>query len=104
VYFRLTADHVELVDPQDMTAFHVVCPPGLDGDELAGRVRDAGLGELLPDDHVMVPVDAVRRYAGGDVGPDWEQELAGMLAYATRKGWTDESGTRIRAHIERTVT
>lgn len=104
MYFRITRDATELVDPQDVTAFHAVCPPGLDGAELAARVRDAGLGELLPDDHLMVPVAAVRRYAAGQVGPSWEQDLAGMVAYAARKGWTDESGTRIRAHIERTAS
>lgn len=101
MYFRITEDTAELVDPQDVTAFHVVCPPGLDGTALAGRVRDAGLGEVLPDEHVLVPVDAVRRYAAGRVGPEWEKDLTGMLAYATKKGWTDETGTRIRAHIER---
>lgn len=101
MYFRITKDSAELVDPADVTAFHVVCPPGLDGDELADRVREAGLGELLPDGHLLVPVDAIRRYANGNVGPTWERDLAGMIAYAVRKGWTDESGTRVRAHIER---
>ena len=101
VYFRITHDTAELVDPGNVTAFHVVCPPGLDGDELAARLRDAGLGELLPDGHVLVPVDAIRHHAAGNVGAGWEQDLAGMIAYATRKGWTDETGTRVRAHIER---
>lgn len=101
VYFRITQDTAELVDPGDVTAFHVVCPPGLDGDELAARLRDAGIGELLPDGHVLVPVDAIRRHAAGNVGADWEQDLAGMIAYAVRKGWTDETGTRLRAHVER---
>lgn len=100
VYFRITRDSAELVDPSDVTAFHVVTPDGLDGDELAARVRAAGLGELS-DGHVFVPVDAIRRYAEGRVGPDWERDLAGMVAYAVRKGWTDESGTRVRAHVER---
>lgn len=103
MYFRITADSAELVEPQDVTAFHVLAPPGLDGQELAGRLRDAGLGELLGDGHVLVPVDAVRRYADGRVGPTWERDLAGMVAYAERKGWTDAAGTRIRAHIERST-
>lgn len=104
MYFRITKDSTELVDPQDLTAFHAVCPPDLDHDELAAQVRDAGLGELLPDDHLMVPVDAVRRFATGHVGPTWEQDLTGMIAYAASKGWTDETGTRIRAHIEQTAS
>ena len=100
VYFRITHDTAELVDPSNVKAFHVVSPPGLDGDELAARVRDAGLGELRPDGHVFVPVDAIRRYAVGNVGADWERDLAGMVAYAASKGWTDETGTRVRAHVE----
>ena len=103
MYFRISRDSAELVEPQDLTAFHAVCPAGLDGAELAVRVQEAGLGELLGDDHLMVPVDAVRRYAGDRVGPEWEADLAGMVAYAVRKGWTDEAGTAIRAHIERTA-
>jgi hypothetical protein len=102
VYFRITRDVVELVEPQNVSAFHVTCPPDLDDSGLAGRIHDAALGELLPDDHVMVSVDAVRRYAKDRVGPTWEQDLAGMVAYAAGKGWTDDTGTQIRAHIERT--
>jgi hypothetical protein len=98
VYFRITQDSAELVDPSDVTAFHVVCPVGL---SLGARLREAGIGELLPDGDVFVPVDAIRRYAGGRVGPDWERDLAGMVAYAVRKGWADEAGARIRAHVER---
>ena len=103
MYFRITRDAAELVDPKDVTAFHAVCPPGLDGDELARLVHDAGLGELLPDDHLLIPVDAIRRYATGDLGTAWERDLDGMVAYAVRKGWADETGTRIRAHIERSA-
>jgi hypothetical protein len=100
VYFRITHDTAELVNPSDVTAFHVTAPNGLEGEALAERVRAAGLGELTQDGHVFVPVEAIRRYAEGQVGAGWEQDLAGMIAYATRKGWTDETGTRVRAHVE----
>lgn len=102
MFFRITEDSTELVEPQDVTSFSVVCPTGLGHDGLAGRVREDRLGEVLPDgDHVMVSVDAIRRYALGSVGPAWEQDLAGMIGYATGKGWVSEDGTRVRAHIER---
>jgi hypothetical protein len=102
VYFRITKDSAELVDPQNVRAFHAVCPAALGHDDLAESVRRADLGEVLAGDtHLMVPVDTVRRLAAGRVGPTWENDLAGMLAYATGKGWTDETGTRVRAHIER---
>ncbi|MFC5993926.1 hypothetical protein ACFQE5_06855 [Pseudonocardia hispaniensis] len=102
VYFRITADSAELVDPQDLTSFSAVCPADLGPDELAASVRRADLGELLPGDgHLMVPVDTIRRMAAERVGPSWPDELAKMIDYAARKGWTNDDGTRVRAHIER---
>lgn len=103
MYFRITKDATELVEPEVVTAFSVVCQDGLARDDLAESVRRAELGDLLPGDtHVMVRVDAIRRYAAGRVGESWESDLAGMLAYAANKGWTDETGERVRAHIDRT--
>lgn len=101
MYFRITRDSAELVDPQDVRAFHAVVPAALGHEDLAESVRRAGLGELAGDTHLMVPIATVRELAAGRVGPTWEDDLAGMLAYATRKGWVDETGTRVRAHIER---
>jgi hypothetical protein len=102
VYFRITADSVELVEPEDVRAFSVVCPPELTAAQLAAGIERAELGELLPDgEHVMVAVDAVRRLADGRVGPGWPDDLAKMIDYAAGKGWTDADRTRVRAHIER---
>jgi hypothetical protein len=101
MYFLISADAAELVDPQDVTAFSVRCAPDLDDTGLAASAERAGLGELLDSGHVMVPVATIRRMAGDRVGPGWEEDLAGMLDYAARKGWTSEDGTRVRAHIER---
>lgn len=102
MYFLISASAVELVDPQDVTAFSVRCPPDLDDTDLAASAERAGLGEVHGSGHVMVPVATIRRMAGDRVGPGWDDDLVGMLAYATRKGWTSEDGTRVRAHIERT--
>ncbi|MGW5053731.1 hypothetical protein [Actinokineospora sp. NPDC004072] len=101
VHFHITADGVDLVDPEDVRAFHAVRAPGLTDAEFAAATRGAGLGEPLPGGtHLMVPVETIRALAAGRVGPTWADDLAGMIAYATRKGWTDESGSRIRAHVE----
>jgi hypothetical protein len=102
LYFRITEGSVDLIDPENLTAFHVECPADLPPAALAATARRTGLGEVLPgDDHVLIEVDAVRRLAAGRVGPAWETEFTGMLAYAARKGWVDESGTKVRAHVER---
>jgi len=101
VYFRITSTSVELVDPDDVTSFHAVHPAGLDRAELAEIVRKDDLGEVLPDGgHLMVPLGTVRRMATGRVGPGWESDFDSMIAYAARKGWLSDDGTRVRAHLE----
>lgn len=101
MHFRISSGSVELVDPDDVTAFHAVRPAGLGPDELAEIVREEDLGEVLPGGgHLLIPVDTVRRMAAGRVGPEWETNLDGMLAYAARKGWLSDDGTRVRAHLE----
>ncbi|WP_224387223.1 hypothetical protein [Pseudonocardia sp. ICBG1293] len=100
MYFRITPGDVELVDPADVRAFHVVAPVDLGEDELTDTVRRTGLGEV-DDGHVLVRVDAVRRLAAGRVGPGWEDDLAGMLGYARSKGWLSDDGRTVRAHVER---
>lgn len=102
MYFRITPGDVELVDPGDVRAFHVVATEGLADGEFADTVRRTGLGEVSDDgQHVLVRVDAVRRLAAGRVGPGWEDDLAGMLGYARSKGWVSDDGTAVRAHVER---
>ncbi len=71
-------------------------------------------GHAAGDAHVWVDTSWVRRQvvlgdATGDpqgtgdrdaVGADWSARFDAMVAYAASKGWTDESGTHINAHIE----
>ncbi|MFC4942395.1 hypothetical protein [Pseudonocardia sp. GCM10023141] len=101
MYFLISDDAVELVDPQDVKAFSVRCPADLDHAGLAASVDRAELGEILDSGHLMVPVATIRRMAGDRVGPGWDNDLAGMLAYAASKGWTSADGSRVRAHVER---
>jgi hypothetical protein len=69
--------------------------PGL----VYGALVDAAAGRLEGGD-AWVAVDAVRRLAAGRVGPGWDDELVAMLEYAATKGWLDETGSTIRAHVE----
>jgi len=50
---------------------------------------------LADDAHVWVAIDALRAAAGGEAGA-----FDAMIAYAASKGWVDESGASVRAHIE----
>ena len=103
VYLRITRESAELVEPEDVRSFRAVCPADMSHDELADGARRAGFGELLDEDHLMVPVDTIRRLAAGRVGPGWPRDFAGMITYATGKGWVSDDGTQVRAHVERTA-
>jgi hypothetical protein len=51
---------------------------------------------------VWVDVEWLRRNASAQVDdPTFDAQFDGVIAYATRKGWIDDTGTRVRAHIER---
>ena len=64
-----------------------------------GALVDAAAGRL-EGDHAYITIDAVRRIAAGRVGDDWDERFAGMLGYAQRKGWIDETGNTVQAHME----
>ena len=50
---------------------------------------------LADDAHVWVAIDALRAAATAEAGA-----FDAMIAYAASKGWVDEPGTSVRAHVE----
>jgi hypothetical protein len=102
MYIYITENSAELAEPHDVTKFAVICPDHLEHDQIEARVRQQGLGELLPGGgHLMVSVDAIRQMASGRVGPGWPADFAKMIDFAAGKGWTSEDRSQVRAHIER---
>ena len=93
---------VSLEEPENCKQFHVVVA-GVGNDTVVASALDgAGVGRAsAKPDHVYINVAAVRELAAGRVGDTWEDDFSGMLAYASSKGWLDESGSAIEAHIER---
>ena len=104
-----TPPRVTLEEPADTKQFHLAVlagsgagGSGAGGSDIGlvyGALVDAAAGRLEGED-AWIGVDAVRRMAGGRVGPDWDVSFAGMLDYARSKGWLDEAGHAIKAHIE----
>jgi hypothetical protein len=90
---------VTLEEPGDTKRFHVTVKGGDDYAIVFGALVDAAAGRLEGDD-AWITVDAVRRMARGRVEPSWDDELAAMLDFARSKGWLDEHGNAIRAHVE----
>ena len=82
MYLRIdpstTPPLVEVVEPEDFTAFKVV---------------------VVTAAHSWVDPADLTALAGRADDPDWQQKLAGMISYADSKVWLDERG-RIRAHVD----
>lgn len=90
---------VTLEEPDDCTRFHLAVVGGPDIGRVFGALVDAAAGRL-DGDHALITIDAVRRMAAGRVGDDWDARFDGMLAYARTKGWIDDTGHAIQAHLE----
>jgi hypothetical protein len=90
---------VSLEEPDDTKRFHVEVIGGTDVGRLFGALVDAAAGRLDGDD-AWIALDAVRRMAAGQVGPDWDERFDAMLEYARTKGWLDEAAHTVRAHVE----
>ena len=89
----------ELVDPADCKRFHVEYGvAGTAPGDVAAALGDWADGAT--DDHVWIRVAAVRAAAAGRVGPGWEADFDGMVAFARTKGWLNATGDAIAAHVE----
>ena len=93
---------VTLEEPADTGRFHVAVRGGADPALVYGALVDAAAGRL-EGDAAWISVDAVRRMARGRVPGDWDTDLDAMLTYARGKGWFDDAGHAIRAHVEWTA-
>jgi hypothetical protein len=96
---------LSLDEPDDLKGFAVsVADSGDDtSDAAVGQLfEEAGVGGPADEaDHVWVSVDTVRLLAADQVDDTWSERFEEMLAYAGTKGWLDEPGSAIKAHIER---
>jgi hypothetical protein len=90
---------VTLEEPEDTLRFHVEVVGGDSTGLVFGALVDAAAGRLEGDD-AWITIDSVRRMATGRVGAEWDDAFAAMLTYAQGKGWIDDGGNAIRAHVE----
>jgi len=95
---RVTSAGAMLEAPEDLKGFKLVVEGGLAGDALATALGAAG---RLAGEHAWISPGWLRDASGLAGDAAWVQGFEGMVGYATRKGWVDDTGA-IRAHIERT--
>ena len=91
-----------LIEPEDCKRFHIFAAGG-DVDAVRRALGGCAYPDAHPDaaeGHAWVHVDWVRAQAEGAADPGWAAEFEGMLGYARSKGWLNEAGTAIAAHIE----
>ena len=67
-----------------------------DHDLFTGFHVDAPVGHTAED----IAADAFRHWVADLATEEWEEGFTEMVDYARGRGWMDESGTHIRAHLE----
>lgn len=95
---RLSNDAPPVLDDVDrLDRLHADSPGALAAMQPGALCRFDDDGE-----HVWLDIAAART-AGADLADDdgWTDGFDAMIAYAASKGWTDDAGTHVRAHVER---
>ncbi len=83
-----------LTDADRLDRLHAECETELDTIQYDEFVRQAD------DGHVWADIDWLRTSGLAQVGdPEFATNFDTMIAYATKKGWMDETATSVRAHI-----
>jgi hypothetical protein len=69
--------------------------------ECGATQADALLGSLglLDGEHVWLDIAALRALSPLAADPEWVAGYDGVISYAETKGWIDDTGSRVRAHI-----
>ncbi|MCI3273465.1 hypothetical protein [Streptomyces cylindrosporus] len=89
----------EVRDAGDLKRLSVVVA-GEAADEEIDRTS-APLARLLSPTHAWVSVRELRAACAREDDADWVREFDAMVAFAASRGWTDGTGTRLRAHVVR---
>lgn len=88
---------VWIEDPANLTELAVVSDLPLE--EVASALRGAALGDVAGDHAWLHCAELEERGAVLMDDPQWRQAFHGMLDYARSKGWMDDRGVAVRAHI-----
>lgn len=87
-----------VLQPDLLTAFSVSAETT--DNSLVGPAMGAAGHQCEDAEHVWVSAEWVRQSVVGVVDQDWGSGFDAMLEFAASKGWLNESGSHIKAHIE----
>lgn len=83
----------------DLTALSIRIAPTTAVDDVCGDALCTGHHD---DGHVWLDIDELRTLAEPQATtPGWRDDFSQMIAYARGKGWLDDSGRAVRAHVVR---
>jgi hypothetical protein len=103
MYILLTALKQEAVvtleEPDDCNRFHVAIN-GLSENVARQALVSEQVGQFVSREAAGIKIVALRRLAGGRVGPDWSTRFENMLRFAESKGWLNTDRTEVRGHCE----
>jgi len=88
--------HFEVRDADDLKRFSVVVA-GVASSDVGGAL--APLGRLESPTHAWVSITQLRAACGRDDDPTWCRAFDEMVQFAAAKGWLDQSGSELRAHL-----
>jgi hypothetical protein len=57
------------------------------------------LGQLAGD-HAWINIESLRQESGRAGDSEWSAQFDAMVTYAASKGWVDDTGERLRAHLD----
>ena len=93
--------NVKLLKPNDFKEFCIQCSDSRSAIEVCEILESVQEGNKVIDEkHLWLCNELVRELAPDANYEIWEKGFTEMIDYATSKGWTENNGTLIRAHIE----
>jgi hypothetical protein len=99
MFVEINGDGVHVRDAQNLKSLAVEAP------NAASLTRLVGLGEADPEgSHAWLDIAAFKAAAASTVDAaareEWAAGFDSMIAFAAQHGWTDPTGTKVRAHVE----
>ncbi|MEU9880921.1 hypothetical protein [Streptomyces phaeochromogenes] len=89
--------HAEVRQVDDLGRFSVVVAGDASEEELERALTP--LARLESRTHAWVYIERLRAACGRDDDAAWSQAFEAMVGFAASKGWVDETGTALRAHL-----
>jgi hypothetical protein len=87
-----------VVEPEDYTRLHVSAP-GVSHDVVGELLHRNGIGRTAPDPRVWLDIAALKALAAAGDDVERTRRFDEMIAFARSKGWVDDTGSYVQAHL-----